>query len=363
MYLYFFFGILAFISGMEVANIKIKQYPAFYKVTYWCFIWIFFLLSSFRWKNGTDWNSYLLFFNSFTDITCISYMEPGFTLLTSVNSTLFNYTAQLTSIAFLSIIPIAWRYNKISPYPIFTLFIWYTTTFANIFPVRQSIAIALFVFSWKYIQEKRIKPFLFFVFLGAMFHFTVLITIPIYYLWHKKIPTAFYCYSILILAGISFLSDSLIKNILFGIGGDLLKEKLEFYLEANQDSTFNSSFTPAQILFRGIINRSFYFFIPLILLRKYRHDNPSLNAFFNLYFYSFCLFLVFTPLAPAMGRLCNYTDMSQALLLPYIFTLKMNRTNICLIMCIIILYFTIRFKGVVGNYYDAYIPYNFVFFQ
>ncbi len=90
-------------------------------------------------------NSYLQYFNWLTKITVIGYMEPGFTLLTSINSTLFNYTTQLGCLAFLCIIPIAWKYKKISPYPLFSLLIWYATTFANIFPVRQNIAIALFV--------------------------------------------------------------------------------------------------------------------------------------------------------------------------------------------------------------------------
>lgn len=173
----------------------------------------------------------------------------------------------------------------------------------------------------------------------------------------------FLFYVIILLSAVSIVSDSFIKNILYTIGGDFLQSKLDYYLEANQDSTFNSAYTSTQILFRGIINRTLYFFIPLILLRKYRKQDNYMNALFNIYFYGFCLFIMVTPLSPALGRLCTYTDMSQAILLPYIFQMKMNKYNTYLLMTIVILYFIIRFRGIVTNYYEAYIPYKCVLFK
>ena len=359
MYLYIIFILLTISSVLEIFNIRIKQLPNLNSKLYWTFVLIFFILSTFRWENGTDWDTYLQYYHWLTQVTCIGYMEPGFTLLTSINSVFFNYTTQLGCVAFLSIVPIAWKYHKISPYPLFTLLIWYSTTFANIFPVRQSIAIALFVTSWKFIEEKRLKSFIGVIILAATFHITVLITIPIYFLWHKKFATSTLIFSIIIISAFSIVGDKIISNMLLILGGDLVKQKLEFYLE-NSSENFGSAYSPIQVLIRGILNRSFIFFPLLFLLKDIRYTNEKLNSYINIYFFSFVLFLLVSPLSIALGRLCMYSDIIQAILIPFIFTGNTTRENKCILFILIIGYFLIRFRGIIFNYQDLYIPYNFV---
>lgn len=363
MYLYIIFFILATFSLLEILRIQFRGLSDFYKFSFFFFVIFFFLLSSLRWENGTDWDSYYLYYKGFVEVSCLGEMEPGFTLITSLNSVLFNdYTIQLACVAFWSIIPVAWRYNKLSKYPLFTLFIWYGTVFAHIFPVRQNIAVALFVFSFKYIEERKLCPFLLIILIAATFHITVLVTIPVYFIWNKKVSVSFFVWVGVTLSVLSVVSQNLISSLLLLVGGELVRAKLEFYLE-NADATFGSAYTPMQVLVRGIINRMFVFFPLLCLLNRERIKDDRLNAFFNLYFYSFCLFLLVTPLSIALGRLCMYTDMIQALLIPCIFSIKMNRISRLLLFLIIILYFLIRFKGIVFNYEDLYIPYKCVLFQ
>lgn len=362
MYLYLIFIILSVFSLLELLKLKFKNLPHLYSSVFRLLIFIFFLLSSLRWETGTDWDSYYIYYLFLqTGITCIGYMEPGFTLLTSINANCFNYTFQMACIAFLSIVLIAWRYKKLSSYPILSLLIWFSTSLANIFPVRQSIAVAIFVFSWKYIQEKRLKPFLLSVLIAMTFHVTAIITIPIYFIWHKLYPKKFFIYTIIALSIFSFLIGDKMMDIAYSIGGAFFQEKLQAYLGDPED-TFGSAYTASQILIRGIINRSFFFIIPLLLLDKQRTEGNILNAMINLYFYSFCLFLLLTPLSPALGRFCSYTDMTQAILLPFLFYYRIkSKINIYILYIIIIAYLGLRFKGVVYNYYDLYIPYNSVF--
>ena len=359
MYLYLIFIILSAFSLLELLKLKFKSLPHLYISVFGLLIFIFFLLSSLRWETGTDWDSYYIYYLFLqSEITCIGYMEPGFTLLTSINANCFNYTSQMACIAFLSIAPIAWRYKKISPYPILSLLIWFCTSLAHIFPVRQSIAIAIFVFSWKYIQEKKLKPFLLSIFIAMTFHFTAIITIPIYFIWYKFYSKKVFIYTIITLSIFSLIIGDKMMNITYSIGGAFLQEKLQAYL-GNPEETFGSAYTASQILIRGIINRSFFFIIPLLLLNKQRTEGNTLNAMTNLYFYSFCLFLLLTPLSPALGRFCSYTDMTQAILLPYLFYYRIkSKINKYILYIIIIFYLGLRFKGVVNNYYDLYIPYN-----
>lgn len=363
MYLYVIFLVLALLSIGETCKIKVNKSSSLYKYAYGGILVAVFLLSMLRWENGTDWKPYYDYFNLVAIDPDYGHMEPGFTWLCYFDSQFMNYTWHLGVMALLCILPIAKRVKEFSPFPLFSLLIWFTVSFAHMFPVRQTIAISLFVFSWKYIQERRLIPFLCLIALAATFHLTVLIVIPIYFLWNKYIPAKFLILSIIAVFIVSVASSQTFANLLSFVGGNsLLEEKLNNYMD-NSEEAFGAAYSPLQVLFRGCVNRSFYFFIPLFFLNKCRKENVNMNGIFNMYFYSFLLFLMVTPISVALGRLCVYTDMSQLLLLPYIFTLRINRKSALLMMCIILFYLFIRFKGVVFNYEDLYIPYHCVLFN
>lgn len=363
MYLYLIWGILALFTVAEVGHVKIRNHPKIYNHAYFFMLALVFLLSMLRWENGTDWDSYYSYFNLVKTDPERGYMEPGFTWLCHFDANYLNYTIHLGIVALLCILPVAKRIKQFSPLPFFSLLIWFSVSFAHMFPVRQTVAISLFVFSWKFIQERRLIPFLATIIIAATFHVTVLITIPIYYLWNRHIPAKIY---ILVIGGvfiISLASNQIFANLIYGIGGELFEKKLEAYMEANADADFGAAYSPIQVLVRGCINRTIYFFIPLLLLNAKRKENETMNAIFNMYFYSFVIFIMVTPLSVALGRLTVFTDMAQLFLLPYIFTLKMNRANAYSIIGIILLYFSIRFRSIVFNYEDLYIPYHCVLFN
>lgn len=362
MYLYVIFFVLALLSIGEVCKVKVNKSSSLYKYAYAGILMVVFLLSMLRWENGTDWEPYYEYFEIVSANPDAGYMEPGFTWLCYIDSQIMNYTGHLGIMAFLCILPVAKRIKDYSPFPVFSLLIWFSVFFAHMFPVRQTIAISLFVFSWKYIQEKRLIPYLCLIALAATFHVTVLIALPIYFLWERHIPAKFYVLVIGIVFVMSMASSQVFANLLNGVGGALFEERLEEYLE-NSEETFGSAYSPLQALVRGCVNRSFYFFLPLLLLNKRRETDNVMNAMFNMYFYSFVIFLMVTPLSVALGRLTVYTDMAQLFLLPFVFTLRMNRANALAILSVMLFYFFIRFRGVVFNYEDLYIPYHCVLFN
>lgn len=362
MYLYVIFVVLALLSIGEVCNIKVNKSMAFYKYAYVGILIVVFLLSMLRWENGTDWDPYYEYFNIVAANPDSGYMEPGFTWLCHIDSLFMNYTWHLGVMALLCILPVAKRVKEFSPFPVFSLLIWFSVSFAHMFPVRQTIAVSLFVFSWKYIQERRLLPYLCLLALAATFHVTVLIALPIYFLWNRRIPAKLYVLVIGVVFVISMVSSQVFADLLNSVGGALFEERLEEYLE-NSEETFGSAYSPMQALIRGCVNRSIYFFLPLLLLNKKRESGTTMNAIFNMYFYSFVIFLMVTPLSVALGRLSVYTDMAQLLLLPYVFTLRMSRANALALVTVMLLYFFIRFRGVVFNYEDLYIPYNCVLFN
>lgn len=361
MYLYVIFGILGLCSVIEVLNIKVKDCPNFYKKAYWIFIALFLILSAFRWEVGTDWDSYYIYFNiiksgGFDE----AYLEPGFTLLTYGSGKIGGYFIQITFVALLSIVPIAINLNKLSPYPLFTLFIWYSVNFAHIFAVRQSIAISFFVLSWPYIQKKEFWKYLMIMLLAFLFHYSSIIAFPAYWLWNLKLNNRRFVVIIVVVAVLSLFASNLITNMMYAVGGDFFRSKLDAYMEMGEEA-FGAQISPRQVLIRGIINRSLYFFGPLFFLTKIREKNKELNGLFNLYFYGFLLFVILAPFSVGLSRAASYTDITQTLLLPFVFTRKMKFSSRVIIAVVLILYFGIRFNGIVNNYYDLYVPYKSIF--
>ena len=362
MYLYVIFIVLAVLSIGEVCQLKIKGYPNFYKWAYIAVLVVVFLLSTLRWENGTDWDTYYDYFLLVGGNIDAGYMEPGFTWLCHFDYNYLNYTLHLGILAFLCIVPVAVRIKQFCPFPIFALLIWFSVIFAHMFPVRQTVAISLFVFSWKYIQDRRLVPFLCTIAVAATFHATVIVTLPIYFLWNRYIPAKIFVLVIGIVFVVSVVAGQIFENLLYGIGGVFFEDRLSEYME-NSEETFGSAYSPLQTMIRGCINRSVYLFVPLFLLNAKRKENEVMNAIFNMYFYSFVLFLMVTPISIALGRLTMYTDMAQLFLLPFVFTLKMARKSSLIIVVVMILYFAIRFRGVIFNYEEAYIPYHCVLFN
>ncbi|MBD5331387.1 MAG: EpsG family protein [Bacteroides sp.] len=341
---------------LETNHIPFNGRRRIYTYSYTLFISVIFFLSAIRWETGTDWPTYYHYFQGYTRNMEEDYMEPLFNLMNRINSS-FDYQVQITEIAALSIFPIAWRYEKMSPYPLLTLYIWFSLIFAHLFPVRQTIAISIIVFSWKYIEQKCFKKYLVGVCLSICFHYSAIIALPLYFVWYRNIKIRWFIIIMITSTLCGLLLEYTVKNLLYMIGGDFFNEKLTIYME-NSENSFGAQYTPRQALVRGIINRSLFLIIPLLVLNKKRELNTRLNALFNLGLYSYVLFVLVTPLSIALGRLTVFSDMFQALLIPYIFTLKMKNSSRIILLLIIGVYFLYRFTGVVNNYHDLYIPYK-----
>lgn len=357
MYLYVLFFFLFIFSSLEIVGVKINHIRNFYYYVYITFILLFFLLSSIRWETGTDWITYYDYFIYVKKNNDIGWMEPLFGLLNKINAHYFCYQMQIMEIAALSIIPIGFRYQKLSPYPLMTLFIWYCVIFAHIFPVRQTIAISLIVFGWKYIESCQFKKYLITCLIAILFHYSSIIALPLYWLWHIRLSAKIISTLIISFAALAVASANTISDIIIAVGGSFFEEKLSAYM-GDADNNFGMQFTVREVLIRGIINRSIILFTALFLLNDKRKKDTRLNAIINLYAFSFLLFIIITPLSVALGRLTIFTDMSQALLIPYIFTLKMNRFTLTILLSILLIYFLYRFQGVINNYHDYYIPYK-----
>ncbi|MDR1129679.1 MAG: EpsG family protein, partial [Prevotellaceae bacterium] len=153
--IYFIIFSLLFVLASKNFFNNLSQKLEFYLVC--C---LFIILGGIRWKVGTDWYSYIFFFeinSSFADFMSSMTFEPGYALLNYISKAICNdYSVFLFILAFFTVLLKARPLYFFSTFPIFSLLIYFSFYLGDIAAVRQSLAISILVFSTFYIVEKKL---------------------------------------------------------------------------------------------------------------------------------------------------------------------------------------------------------------
>lgn len=151
-------------------------------------LWI---ISGLRYDVGQDYFfTYVPIFNSVKNTGTYPNVEKGYILLNKI--TLFftkDYVGifLITSFIFCFFIYLAIYQQSKKPWLSIFIFITSTLYFISMNLVRQSITIAIFFYSIKYIVDRNFKKYLFFILIASSIHQTALIFIPVYFIVNFKI--------------------------------------------------------------------------------------------------------------------------------------------------------------------------------
>ena len=175
---------------MTVSSVWARQ--KHYKIRILVPVLIFSVIFGFRYGVGIDFYSYL---ESYYDSASIvnSYYEPGYVFILNLCRKI-NLGPELffTMLAFLQIFFIYYAFNTISYKPVSHLAVYLIFTglamtgFMN--NIRQTIALAIFIFSIHFISEKKVVQFYIFCFLAFLFHKSAIILMIIYPIWRFAGP-------------------------------------------------------------------------------------------------------------------------------------------------------------------------------
>jgi len=157
------------------------------------------VLSSLRANTvGIDYKQYATYFTQVHDggwsyliSSANGYrIEPGYSLLNYFVS-LFTSDVRIFMLV-VSIVAVgltALLLYKYSPIPWIGMFVFGSFGyFGNSLSfLRQSIAIAIFLFAIRFLKDKKVLPYLLIVILAATFHKSILIMIPVYFIAHIKV--------------------------------------------------------------------------------------------------------------------------------------------------------------------------------
>lgn len=362
-----FLYITIFITLLFLAYNEIYL-SAYRKKSSWGFFLIltfFWVLSFIRWETGTDWNAYIYYFdNNYTLSDFLAKHEYGYAFVNFVvKKYVGSYTFLLGLLGLIIYFCIGNTIYKLSKYPYISLLTWFSGfTFGYILFVRQHVAIAILFFSIRYIANRNLNKFLICLILAVLFHASSIIFIFAYLVYPLKFKIKHYILIIGVCLFIGLTFNKFILSYFAEIFGGFSGSKMFEYVDLGQSETFGTSMSLTQRLISGVISRSFFITLILIVYRKSRLTNTQVNGYLNIYIIGLIIFLVFTPISIVFSRLADYYDIILILLIPSIivnFKSSIKRTLVFFLLSIYMFKWLITLC--VSDYKTYYIPYQTIF--
>lgn len=218
-YIYLFFGVF-FISAISRYNKKIALFAIFIFMT---------LFVGLRYNVGTDYQNYSAIYDYE-----ITYLEPGFVFLQDWLSTRhYSVTYLFFIMAFLTYGFLFWGLYKFKGARMqITMIMLCLCTLSFICNgIRQALAVAIFVFAYQFIENRKIIPFLLCVAGGFLFHTSILIVLPFFFVGRFRLGKIWY----IALYAFSFIFIVMNLETLTSPFGTLLEnyDRAEAYIEGN----------------------------------------------------------------------------------------------------------------------------------
>jgi len=144
------------------------------------------LIDGLRIETGTDWIPYYRHFSTFSDASFTDYdnFEIGYQYLVwAVTNVWRNYTFFTLILATITYFGIYRSVYKLSNSRPISMVMLYGSLNAMLGSNRQFLALFFLVLAMKYVIQRKFLRFISFVFLGSLFHKSILVFFPFYFLY------------------------------------------------------------------------------------------------------------------------------------------------------------------------------------
>lgn len=315
-----------------------------------------------RWETGTDWNPYYRFFlnpnkdNYLFEIGFIEFAKLSYTISKEYTLFLFLQSLIVNSLILSTL-------YKFSNYPILSIFIYYCLYTPSMGMSRQFLAIAICIYSIRYLQPLKVLRFISLIIIASLFHKSALIfTLLIFIRREYKIKiyiTASIIAIVISLSGVIRLIPS--ELILLLEGGE--EGHLTHYFESGYGQNSTSLFN----IIVSILRRSIFIGLGIWKYNYIKNKIRNFHIFFNIYFISYVIYIIFSgsPLQIFVSRLNLYFYFSEALIIPYLLICFKNYSKIIYLLVAIIYcgIFLIKSFNTYNRpgYDNIFIPYKGIF--
>jgi hypothetical protein len=360
MFIYIFILFLLLIFGIADVNHSLRSDPK--QVCYFGLIGLFWFLGIIRWETGTDWDSYYDFFNNNNTLAEFENraFEPFYTYIAYAVKTITDeywvFLLVCTLLIYILVTPTIYKY---SPLPFVSLLLYFLLRKADIFFTRESIALAFCFFSIRFIEKRKLIPFIISVLIGMQFHRSVIVFMPAYFIYTLRLNTKHIFIIVGVFFVISLAAINVLKDYLLSISyllGDIFVDKAEAYIDRGDD-TFGYGVSLQRSLIQGVINNGF-----LLLLFAYtvkKRNTPFTKGMFNLYAFSIIVFFVTLPLNLTLARVYNSYNLVSILLIGHAFSC-FGKKNVSFYYLLFFFYICVRFsmQTFFGGYSYCFVPFK-----
>jgi hypothetical protein len=314
-----------------------------------------------RWETGTDWNNYLDNFNNTLTLDDIILnvllgFEIGYGFIVLLFKQLSNnYFLFLLLHATFFYFIIFNVFKQYSPFPLIAILLFYSSTIGILGSNRQLLAIAVCLFSIKYIINKNFKFFIFFIFIAFLFHTSAIFFSIAYFLnkdYNKYL--IFILIALTVIIGFTNIPMNLF-NKLGPIFGEAAKLKSDFYLDKGTDSSQSLSIF-------GLIRRFLYFILFTILYKSISSKYLYFKLFYNIYTFGLLIYFMFaSSLLILINRGSLYFNIMECFLLSSILIYYNKKSQRGIILSLLFIISIITFYQSISTYSDLFIPYKGLF--
>lgn len=315
---------------------------------------ILFCIAAFRDKSiGTDTISYITNFLSYRyrdwDWVFGSHgarKEYGYyALIKILSSVTDNYTVLLAVVALIftaAVCLFIYRYSRI-PFLSFVLLVCMGFFYFSLSGLRQVIAMSILIFSYKYVRERKLVPFLLLVALAYLFHNTAIVFLIAYPLAYIKVNWK----HLVVVVGAMIMSlffQAQVKAFIFEVLG---WERIAIYKNYGYTLTLTGFLIQLSIMF-----------FTMLYYRQIRENEPKDISLYNLMFLGL-IFQVFTPVISEFFRISMYFSVFNIALVPNALMQEKNK-NITYFYYFFIIAISLIYFYLFGGRHSDIIPYKFI---
>lgn len=298
---------------------------------------ILFLCSALRFGIGNDYRQYT---QTAHEVYVGGYVvtEAGFNWLVRIIYTLAGgeyYELVFAVFAFVTLyIFIKAFYEQSTDFSMtYFLFMMLGLYFQTYNTMRYYFALGIVLYAMRYVLNRDLIKFVFCVLLASLFHKSVLLTIPVYWM------ASFVWKRWMIIAGIAFSAGCFLAK------GIILKIALLFYPSYENTVYLEGGTSPISIL-RGVLVMGLYLWYHM-RYRKEQEDRELLfYAQLNLLSVVVCVFFSFLPV---VTRIAYYFSVTQLFLIPMILSgieeEKIHKRVKCIVCIVCVILFVVFLAG------------------
>ena len=317
----------------------------------------------FRWKTGTDWEPYLEHFNrtfevSDTLVSILSGFEPGYAFFVLfVKKFTDDYTIFLVLHALIYYSLIFHAFKKLSPFFFVSLLFFYVTTLGVMGSNRQLIALAICLYSLRYVIDKKLIKFTLTIGFAFLFHSTAVVFFVFYFLYVdiKKV----WIFGILLLSFV--LGKTNVPFSIFSIAGNSIGgaavSKVEFYTEGAKDLLAENSLGIV-----GLIKRLLFLILFTINYDYLTKKLVYYKLIFNGYYFGLIFYFLFSStLIIIVNRGSLYFNVMECLLISSQFLILKSRLDRSYLLILLLIVSVFLLFQSISVYDDLFVPYKGIF--